>query len=191
MNIKNMRKNLGFTLVEILLVVGFISLAGIGIYATYSKVQRSNSALQEIKNLSLFKYGIKNLYGNSQNYAGLSNAVINNARITPDSLRALPYAPGDTIISNSFGGGVNVWASNWNGATNNVFIVQYSGVPVDACVKMIMSAQDEWDQIAIGAAIPIKSPGINLNSKVSASLATTQCSQYNSGNGLSVQFWSR
>ena len=49
------RKRKGFTLVEILLVVGFIALAGIGIYTVYTKVQMSNAALQEGKNLTLLE----------------------------------------------------------------------------------------------------------------------------------------
>ena len=51
----------GFTLVEILLVVGFIALAGIGIYTVYTKVQMSNAALQEGKNLDTIRAEHKEL----------------------------------------------------------------------------------------------------------------------------------
>ena len=56
---KNLNKKSGFTLVEILLVVGFIALAGIGIYTVYSKVQLSNAALTEGKNLDTIRAGLK------------------------------------------------------------------------------------------------------------------------------------
>ena len=63
MKMKNLNKKSGFTLVEILLVVGFIALAGIGIYTIYSKVQSSNTALMAGKNLDTIRAGIKSLYG--------------------------------------------------------------------------------------------------------------------------------
>ena len=66
------RKRKGFTLVEILLVVGFIALAGIGIYTVYTKVQMSNAALQEGKNLDTIRAGTKNLFGGTQTYANIS-----------------------------------------------------------------------------------------------------------------------
>ena len=84
---KNLNKKSGFTLVEILLVVGFVALAGIGIYTVYSKVQTSNMALQEGKNLDTLRAGIKNLYAGRQRHTGLNNTVVNDARITPDSMR--------------------------------------------------------------------------------------------------------
>ena len=154
----------GFTLVEILLVVGFIALAGIGIYTVYSKVQMSNAALQEGKNLDTIRAGVKNLFGGSQNYSALSsssvgNAVLNDARITPDSMRAIPYVAGDNKIVNSFGGQVGVVKSSLGTGTDNGFSVTYPQVPGAVCAKLVTGAGTGW----AGAAIrPSARSGKNL-----------------------------
>ena len=83
LNIKKNKQSKGFTLVEILLVVGFIALAGVGIYATYNKVQVSNQANVESRNIDTIRAGIKGLYGSKSAYTGLTNTVINQAKITP------------------------------------------------------------------------------------------------------------
>jgi type II secretory pathway component PulJ len=75
MKISNSRRKIGFTLIELLLVVGFISLAGIGIYTIYSKVQASNAALQESKNLETLRSGIRSLIGGQQNYFNGGNSI--------------------------------------------------------------------------------------------------------------------
>ena len=113
------KKNKGFTLVEVLLVVGFIALAGIGVYTLYSKVQMSNTALAEGKNLDTIRAGVKNLFGGTQNYTDVKNAVLNDARITPDTMRPIPYNAGDTSITNSFGGAVTVAPVSLGGGNNN------------------------------------------------------------------------
>ena len=75
-NINKKKAARGFTLIEILLVVGFIALAGIGIYVVYNKVQTGNAANTEARNLDTLRAGVKNLYGASVNYAGITPAVL-------------------------------------------------------------------------------------------------------------------
>ena len=154
---KNKRKA-GFTLVEILLVVGFIALAGIGIYTIYTKVQMSNSALTEGKNIETIKVGVKNLFGGTRNYTGLNNMVVNDARVTPDSMRAIPYKSGDDAINNIFGGLVTVAPAVLGGGNNNAFSVQYDKVPGAICSKLITGAGASWDQIVAGGQL-VKSFG--------------------------------
>jgi prepilin-type N-terminal cleavage/methylation domain-containing protein len=181
MKLKRKTKNRGFTLIEILLVVGFISLAGIGIYTVYSKVQMSNAALTEGKNLDTIKAGVKSLYGGSQTYSGISNSVLNDARITPDSMRAIPYVAGATSITNTFGGAVTVSSVGLNGMSNNGFRVTYLNVPGAVCSKLVSGAGTNWDQITVGTAL-VKSFGTgNLNI---SSLATA-CSA-DTGSGVSI-----
>ena len=178
------KKN-GFTLVEILLVVGFIALAGIGIYTVYTKVQMSNAALQEGKNLDTIRAGIKNLYGGNQNYAGLSNSVLNDARITPDSMRKIPYDAGDATITNSFGGAVNLDPVSLGAAagSNNGFRVTYNNVPGAVCAKLVTGTGAAWDQISVQGKV-VKSFGKgNLN----VSDLATSCA-IDGGTGVYVQF---
>jgi cell division protein FtsB len=70
------RKRKGCTPVEILLVVGFIALAGIGTYTTYSKVKTSSTASQEAKNLDTLRIGVKSLFAGNQNYKISGNSSL-------------------------------------------------------------------------------------------------------------------
>lgn len=177
------KKNSGFTLVEILLVVGFIALAGIGIYTVYSKVQMGNAALQEGKNLDTIRAGVKNLYGSSSNYVGLTNVVLNDARVTPDTMRAIPYAAADANINNSFGGAVVVEPVGLGGGTNNGFRVTYPSVPGAVCAKLVTGAGTGWDQIRVGGQ-QVKTFG--TGTLVIATLATACAAD--AGNGVTITF---
>ncbi len=173
----------GFTLVEILLVVGFIALAGIGIYTVYTKVQMSNAALQEGKNLDTIRAGIKNLFGGSQNYTNLANPVVNDARITPDAMRPIPYNAGETSITNSFGGAVTVVPVSLGTGTNNGFRVTYPNVPGAVCAKLVTGAGTGWDQITVGATV-VKAFGTG---SLNVGTLATQCAG-DTGNGVSIVF---
>lgn len=182
----------GFTLVEILLVVGFIALAGIGIYTVYSKVQMSNAALTEGKNLDSIRAGVKNLYGGSQNYTGLTNIVLNDARITPDSMRPIPYTVNSNSITNSFGGLVTVTPKVLgSGGSNNGFSVSYANVPGAVCAKLVTGAGTGWDQINIGTGAFAGATGGNVKNfgsgRIDVATLATQCAG-DGGSGVTITF---
>jgi type II secretory pathway pseudopilin PulG len=180
---KNKKVQKGFTLVEILLVVGFIALAGIGIYTVYSKVQMSNAALTEGKNLDTLRAGVKGLYGGSQNYVGLINKVLNDARVTPDPMRAVPYVIGATAINNTFGGAVTVLPLNLGGGTNNGFEVTYPNVPGAVCAKLVTGAGNAWDAITVNGAI-VKAFGTGT---INIATLATNCAG-DTGAGITILF---
>lgn len=181
--IKNKNKK-GFTLVEILLVVGFIALAGIGIYTVFGKTNTSNKALQESRNINVLKAGIKNIYGGSQGYAGLSNSVLNDSRTTPDSMRQVPYSSPDSTITNMFGGPVLVIPTSLGGSgLNNGFRISYSKVPGDVCSKLVTMVEKNIEQITVNGNI-VKAYGTgSLNVPVLA----TNCAA-DTGNGIDIYF---
>lgn len=149
MKLNMKRKNKGFTLIEVLLVVGFIALAGIGVYTIYSKVQISNAANTEARNLDTIRAGVKSLYGASPNYnvpSAINATVLNNARITPENMRASA-----TTIVNSFGGAVTIAPVNLGSGTNNGFRITYNNVPAEVCVKLATTGGAAFDQLTINA----------------------------------------
>ncbi len=174
-------------------MVGFIALAGIGIYTVYTKVQNSNAALTEGKNLDTLRAGVKNLYGGTQNYTGLTNAVINDARATPDAMRKVnPYTVNDNNINNSFGGKVTILPKKLgSGSADNGFYVAYENVPGSVCAKLVTGAGTAWDQVNVGTAAFTGATGANVKSFGTGTIdivaLTGACAQ-DGGNGLTVTF---
>lgn len=184
MKFLKINKNKGFTLVEILLVVGFIALAGMGIYNVYAKVNMANVASQESRNINLIKAGIKNLYGASQGYTGLNNTILNDSRSTPDSMRTMPYTASDNNITNSFGGIVVVTPVILGGAgLNNGFRIDYPNVPGEVCAKLVPMMDKNIEQITVnGVIVKIYGTG-TLNIPALATNCATDV-----GNGINILF---
>ena len=181
---KHKKINKGFTLVEILLVVGFIALAGIGIYSIYAKVSTSNKALTESRTFNTIKAGIKNIYGGSQSYTGVANAVLNDARSTPDSMRAVPYVAGDTNIFNTFGGTVTIATVILGGSgLNNGFRLTYTQIPGDVCSVLATNLNATVDQITVAGTI-VKVYGTNT---LDIPTLATKCAT-DTGNGVTMIF---
>ena len=180
-------KKSGFTLVEILLVVGFIALAGIGIYTIYNKVQMSNAALTEGKNLDTIRAGVKGLFAGRNNYTLITNQILNDARVTPDSMRAVPYVAGDGTITNSFGGAVILLPNSINGF-DNAFTVIYQNVPGAVCSKLATSAGINWDEVVIYSPGPtvVKAYG---QSNIDVGAVAFSCAS-DTGNGVEMRLTS-
>lgn len=166
LNIKKNKQSKGFTLVEILLVVGFIALAGVGIYATYNKVQVSNQANVESRNIDTIRAGIKGLYGSKSAYTGLTNTVINQAKITPESMRDNTNI--GTIV-HQFGGNVNITPTIevTPNKTDGGFQIEYIDVPSDICVKLASSAAVQFDRVLVNGQV-VKALGGELDPPIIA-----------------------
>ncbi len=157
----------GFTLIEILLVVGFIALAGSGIYIVYSKVTLSNQANTEGRNLDTLRAGIKSLYASQSSTTGLTNTVVNQAQITPASMTD-GTAGG---ILNSFGGTATIVPQNLGG-TNNGFRITYTIVPSAVCTKLATGTGGQFDQLTVAGTV-VKALG--TTTAVDIATATAQC----------------
>lgn len=126
----------GFSLLEITLVLAMIILVAAGVFTIYKKVQSSQRAEREARNIATIKAGVRTLYAGKSNYAGLVNQVAIEANIIPDTM----LVPGSmrTIMS-SYGGPVTVYSSDY-GITkgpDSSFTIIYTGVPDEDCVKLV------------------------------------------------------
>ncbi|MCA8354224.1 type 4 pilus major pilin [Burkholderia cepacia] len=183
-NINKKKAARGFTLIEILLVVGFIALAGIGIYVVYNKVQTGNAANTEARNLDTLRAGVKNLYGASVNYANITPAVLLNGRVVPDNMRD---AAGANIV-NSFGGTVGVAQATYGtgAAANNAFAITYPNVPADVCSKFVTVGGNSFNRVVVGTT-PVKDTATGQILDVTA--MTTACN-VTGGAGVTIIFTS-
>lgn len=171
MKIKNMKK--GFSLVEVLLVLGFATVLIAGAFLAYSNVKSSNSANSEVQAAATMSAGIRSLYSGSPNYNGLTAKVMIDANIVPENKI---NAAGDGITHDLGGTDQTITITTDYNDTN--FTIVYNGVPQKQCSKFISAVAPSFNQIGVGG------EGVN-NSDGSLDVAkmTNLC---NSGTSTSV-----
>lgn len=185
MNLLKRRKSAkGNTLIEVLLVVGLVAVFAAGVYYIYNKVVTYISSTSESRNLDAIRAGVKSLYTGQSVYTGVTNTVLNNSRVTPDSMRAIPYVADDANINNSFGGTVKVDVSQLGSSTlNNGFYIEYQKVPGAVCPKLVTQAGNGFDQVTVAGTV-VKTFGTNsLDIPTLAQKCATD-----SGNGITIKF---
>lgn len=186
----NMRKlkAKGFTMIELLIGIGFIAAASAIVYYTYNKVKATGDANTEGRHLDTLRAGIKNMYQNQVSYgdeggnSAISETFANQARITPDAMRI----PGDdTVIRNKFGGSVTIAPATLGstGNSNNAFAITYNNVPGEVCVKLVTTAGSQFDQVEVGTTT-VKSFGTQSLNPVS----TAKACNADTGNGVTIIF---
>lgn len=172
--IKKIRK--GFSLVEMLLVIGVLSVLLIGMFVIYPNVRDSYQVKQEVDNLSLIKAGLSNYFeSKGSNYSSLGtmqevvgNRFANRARIVPESMNrgssTTDYLNhvwgGDVIIHGTIG----AYAQYQPGRT---FAIRYNDVPSRVCVKLGTGAASLFSAMTVNS-----KPVINLSDNPSATPGT-------------------
>lgn len=177
---KTIKKKNGFTLQELILVTGLISIAFVGIYAAYVKADTYMNVLEETKNIDMIREGVISLAQNEKSYLGLTNNIVNTSQITPQSMR--DTTP-DGIIS-SFSSPVTVTPMTIGAvSSNNAFSIQYTSVPEEYCSKIVAQAATKFDELRVNGTV-VKSAGAF---EVNAAALATACDGSPS-NGATVNF---
>lgn len=154
-----------------MLVVGFIALAGIGVYVVYDKVQTTNIANEEIQTLNLIHASIKSLYKVNPNptYFGLNNEIASNTNIIPAKMKG--SSPSD--IRNRFGGLVSIYGSVID--RTYAFEVAHRLVPSAICTKLVTGGARNFDQVVVNDVL-VKNP-LATDKSLDIALTTTQCNK--------------
>lgn len=146
-----MKKGKGFSLLELLLVLGIIAALIVAAFIVYPKVRTSQAVDAEAKNIATIRSGILALYASQATIAGnINNTIAINANIFPENML---QKSGNTVtgVVNSFGGKVTLSATNWVSFGKVVANVQYDNVPKDVCVKLITAVGPTMEIIAVGS----------------------------------------
>ncbi|MDG0800836.1 type 4 pilus major pilin [Pectobacterium polaris] len=151
--LKNRKYKKGFSLLELLLVLGVIAGLIVSVFIIYPKVQASQRAEAEAKNISTIQAGIKSLYSSSAGYDGLTTDVLVKAKIFPDNM--LINDNGTIKPVNYFKGDITVMpiANNQAGIGNYGFTIRYNNVPPAECIKIATALQSGFSRIIIQAPI--------------------------------------
>jgi prepilin-type N-terminal cleavage/methylation domain-containing protein len=166
------KKNKGFTLIEILLVIGFISILGLGVYIVYDKVNVSSIANDEARNIKVIQSSILNLYAVSKNYSSINIETLIAAKAVPGNMRQTT-----TQLSNGFGGSVNVSSANYGGFINKSFSISYGDVPKGICMRFIALASITSVRVTVNGIAVKDASGVEGEDKkdLSVPLAVQEC----------------
>jgi len=125
----------GFSLLELLLVLGVIAALAIAAFIVYPSVQASNQAQSEVSNLNTARANILQLF-NRGVFTGLDNDTINTARGIPLAWNGGVTAAG-TTLTNIWGGLVTIVPADGGGGTDNFVSITMADVPTNACLKFV------------------------------------------------------
>lgn len=137
----------GFSLIEMLLVLGVLAILLVAAFVVYPRVQLSNQINQEKANLSMLQNGIRSTLapqGGKYTVLGaqgqtVGNRFANQARIVPATMNGGDYE--GSTITNGWGGTVVIHSTtgSFEGhRPGRAFGIQYNNVPQDACVDFVM-----------------------------------------------------
>jgi len=144
----NRNTSKGFSLIELLLVLGVLAILLVAAFVVYPQVRDRNQANTEVSNLTTIKAGINNLYAaKGGNYAGLSTPIANQARIFPQNMNGGSYAPGASVQT-AWGGAVTVTPAT--GTAPREFTIAYASVPEGVCLGLVSGAAGNFKDVTVG-----------------------------------------
>lgn len=145
----NQAKAKGFSLIELLLVLGVLAILLVAAFVVYPQVRDRNQANAEVSNLTAIKANITNLYASKGgNYAGLTNLVANRARAFPSSMNGGDFATSTPTVTSAWGQNVTAVASS--GAAPRTFEITYTNVPAGVCLGLVSGAAGNFQDITVG-----------------------------------------
>ncbi|ELM8953547.1 prepilin-type N-terminal cleavage/methylation domain-containing protein [Escherichia coli] len=157
--IKNKKSKKGFSLLELLLVLGIIAALVVAAFIVYPKVQASQRAQAESNNIATIQAGVKALFTSASSFTGLTNSVAVQAKIFPDNM--LSGSGSSATPINAFKGNVVVASADTgpSAATGSSFTITYSNVPAAECTKIITAAAGNFYTAGVGTAGNVKAAG--------------------------------
>ncbi|CAK9885288.1 MAG: Major structural subunit of bundle-forming pilus [Candidatus Erwinia impunctatus] len=159
--ISSKRNKKGFSLLELLLVLGIISALVVAAFIVYPKVQASQRAQAESNNIATIQACVKALYTSASSFTGLTTSVAVQAKIFPDNM--LSVSGSDTAAKpiNAFKGDVLV-ASDSTGPSKtscSSFTITYKNVPAAECTKIITAAAGNFMPQELEPQVMLKQQG--------------------------------
>lgn len=178
--IKKKKSRKGFSLLELLLVLGIIAALVVAAFIVYPKVQASQRAQAESNNIATIQTGVKTLYTSASSFTGLSNTVAVQAKIFPDNMLSGSGSAATPI--NAFKGKVTLASANTGPSTaaGSSFTITYENVPAAECTKIITAAAANFYTAGVGTAGNVKPAGGILD----IAQATAQCQTGGNSNTL-------
>ena len=136
-------KQQGFTLIELVLVLGVIALIAIAAFLVYPSVVSGTQANTESTDVTSITACVKTLFGSTGDYTGLD---------TPTAIKG--HCPPSTMVAGNFASTTmtSVWAQPVDitvDATPTLFDITYTNVPTAACLKFVADVGNNFDRVLV------------------------------------------
>lgn len=149
----------GFSLIELLLVLGVLAILLVAAFVVYPQVRDRNQANAEVSNLTTIKANINNLYAaRGGNYNGLDEGVANQARVFPTSMNGGDFSA-EADITTAWGEGVTIAPAPLNGNADRAFTITYAGVPEGVCLGLVSGAAGNFEDVTVGGTTVMTTDG--------------------------------
>ncbi len=164
---KTSQRQSGFTLLELLLVIGVAALLLIGAIATYRLVSDGNKATESTRLLLTLRQETANM---AQQQGGIYTGV------TFDSAVSAPTSPRVTSgvlrdqQRNAFNGGI-VIAPATNAATDDNVTISFANISQSACVKLTQSINNANEIVSV----TVNGGGAITTFPITAAVASGAC----------------
>lgn len=148
----------GFSLIELLLVLGAISILLVAAFFVYPQVRDSSVSGRTVTNTVAVAANVNALYGSSS-YGSLNNSTAINAKLVPASMVT---EQGSSSLASEWGGAVSLSAA---GTKNRGWRIVYEDVPDSICNQLTGGLSSHFTAVAINNQIikdsgtPIADPG--------------------------------
>lgn len=154
----------GFSLLELILVLGVIASLVIAAFIMYPKVRSMQRVDAGVKTLSLIKNVIDTNSSVSKNLTWLTTENIMKMQVIP-----IDMIKGNKII-NSWGGEIKV---STMGGSSQYYLIEYTQVPIEDCIGFLSLVAKSGDNFS-----QVRGNGLNINftGDRNLSIITTFCS---------------
>ena len=113
-----------------------------GIFAIVQMTMQGSRVQEAQKNIGSIRTNVQQLYSGQPDYSGLSNDVIIDAGLAPESM--LGSAAGE--LKNTWNSAVTVEPAS----SVHQFTVTYDGVPQEACIELAKFGYGSWQKVTVG-----------------------------------------
>ena len=179
----------GFSLIELLLVLGVLAILLVAAFVVYPQVRARNQANTEAANVRTIQANVRTLfYSKNGSYAGIGNGrgatagpdrgIANQARVFPVTMNGGDYSA-DAVITTSWGGEVWVWrrpavtTASGSFAAGRTFGILLEKVPQSVCLPLISAVSGSFVAISVGTNQVITADGLDPAAAAAACDAVT------------------
>lgn len=135
-------KQNGFTVIELLIVIGIITVGILTIVNRVQSARQSSQVSSEAGNLSAIVSKTQSAFAGRPNFAGLTTAVL----LAQNAFPAQMVNTG--VVTHTWGGTVTVTPETGNTSFN----ITYSSVPAAACIEFVSTVSRSFNEVTINSA---------------------------------------